>query len=195
MARWVAVSASSHDVTELLRAWSDGDIGARDRLMPLIYQELRRCAAAQLRRERHNATLQPTALVHEAYLRLVDQGRAVWRNRAQFLAVASQVMRRLLVDRERARRTAKRAAGWARVTLDDAVAATPPPDVDVLDLDDALTRLAAFDARKSQIAELRFFGGLSLEETGEALGVSLATVERDWQAARAWLFKTLRAAP
>jgi RNA polymerase sigma factor (TIGR02999 family) len=186
------VTASNHDVTELLRAWSAGDLGARDRLMPLIYQELRRRAAAQLRRERHHATLQPTALVHEAYLRLVDQGRAVWRNRAQFLAVASQMMRRLLVDRERARRTAKRAAGWARVTLDDAAAATPPPDVDVLDLDDALTRLAAFDSRKSQIAELRFFGGLSLEETGEALGVSLATVERDWQAARAWLFKTLR---
>jgi RNA polymerase sigma factor (TIGR02999 family) len=189
------MTATNHDVTELLRAWSDGDIGARERLMPLVYEELRRCAAAQLRRERHHATLQPTALVHEAYLRLVDQDRAVWRNRAHFLAVASQMMRRLLVDRERARRTAKRAGGWARVTLDDVAAATPPPDVDVLDLDDALTRLAAFDARKSQIAELRFFGGLSLEETGEALGVSLATVERDWQAARAWLFKTLRAAP
>ena len=145
--------------------------------MPLVYQELRRRAAAHLRRERREHTLQPTALVHEAYLRLIDQRRAVWQNRAQFFGVASQMMRRILVDRARARRTAKRSGRWSRVTLDDAMRWRTPADVDVLDLDNALTRLAAFDLRKSQIAELRFFAGLSLEETGKLLGVSRATVE------------------
>jgi RNA polymerase sigma factor (TIGR02999 family) len=189
------VNEPGHEVTELLRAWSGGDLEARDRLMPLVYQELRRRAAAHLRRERRDHTLQPTALVHEAYLRLVDQKRVVWQNRAQFLAVASQMMRRVLVDRARARRMAKRDGNWARVTLDETVLMTPPGDVDVLDLDRALTGLAAFDERKSRIAEMRFFGGLSLEETGQALGLSVATVERDWQAARAWLFKTLSSGP
>jgi RNA polymerase sigma factor (TIGR02999 family) len=185
---------ATHDVTALLHAWRDGDVAARDRLMALIYAELRRRAAAHLRRERPDHTLQPTALVNEAYLRLVDQ-RAPWHNRGQFFGVASQIMRRILVDRARARRMGKRSGQWARVTLDEARAVTQPVDVDVLDLDAALTHLATFDARKSQIAELRFFGGLSLEETGKALGVSLATVERDWQAARAWLFKTLSGQP
>jgi RNA polymerase sigma factor (TIGR02999 family) len=187
------LTASPHEVTELLQAWSEGDVAARDRLFPLIYQELRRRAAAYLRRERRGHILQPTALVNEAYLRLVDQQRAAWQNRSQFLAVASQMMRRILVDRARAKRMAKRSGRWARVTLDDMAAVARPADVDVLDLDTALTRLAEFDPRKSHIAELRFFGGLSLQETAETLGVSLATVERDWQAARAWLFKTLSA--
>jgi RNA polymerase sigma factor (TIGR02999 family) len=185
------VTAPTHDVTDLLHAWGGGDLAARDRVMTLLYQELRRRAAGYLRRERRPHTLQPTALVHEAYLRLVDQRRAVWQNRAQFLGVASQMMRRILVDRARARGMAKRSGRWARMTLDHAALATPPTQVDVLDLDAALTRLAAFDPRRSRIAELRFFGGLTLEEAGEVLGVSLATVERDWQAARAWLFKTL----
>jgi RNA polymerase sigma-70 factor, ECF subfamily len=184
------LAESPHEVTALLHAWNDGNVAARDRLLTLIYQELRRRAAAHLRRERLDHTLQPTALVHEAYLRLVDQ-RAPWHNRGQFFGLASQLMRRILVDRARARKMNKRSGQWARVTLDDAQAVTPPVDVDVLDLDAALTELATFDPRKSQIAELRFFSGLSLEETGRALGVSLATVERDWQAARAWLFKTL----
>jgi RNA polymerase sigma-70 factor, ECF subfamily len=184
------LAGAAHDVTALLHAWNDGDTGARDRLMTLLYRELRRRAAAHLRRERPDHTLQPTALVNEAYLRRVDQ-RAPWHNRGQFFGVASQIMRRILVDRARARRMGKRSGQWARVTLDDAQVVTPPVDVDVLDLDAALTQLAAFDPRKSQIAELRFFAGLSLEETGKALGVSLATVERDWQAARAWLFKML----
>jgi RNA polymerase sigma factor (TIGR02999 family) len=183
-----------HEVTELLRAWGGGDLGARDRLMPLVYQELRRRAAAYLRRERRDHTLQPTALVHEAYLRLVGQRGVSWQNRAQFYALASRMMRRILVDRARARRMEKRSGRWARVTLDEAAAVTRATQVDVIDLDAALTRLAGFDARKSQIAELRFFGGLSLEEAGEVLGVSVATVERDWQAARAWLFKTLSGA-
>jgi RNA polymerase sigma factor (TIGR02999 family) len=179
------------DVTALLEAWTAGDTAARDELMPLVYQELRRRAAGYLRHERRNHTLQPTALVNEVYLRLVDQRRAVWQNRAQFFGVASQMMRRILVDRARARRMAKRSGQWARVTLDEAAKASPPMDVDVLDLDAALIRLAAVDPRKSRIAELRFFGGLSLEEAAEVIGISRATVERDWQAARAWLFKEL----
>jgi RNA polymerase sigma factor (TIGR02999 family) len=186
------VNAPSHDVTALLQAWSAGDSAARDQVMDVVYQELRRRAAAQLRRERRGQTLQPTALVHETYLRLVDQRRVAWQNRAQFFGVACQMMRRILVDRARAHRMRKRSGHWARVTLDEALRATPPVDVDVLDLDAALTRLAAFDPRKSQLAELRFFGGLSLAEAGEALGISLATAERDWQAGRAWLFKELR---
>jgi RNA polymerase sigma factor (TIGR02999 family) len=185
------VNAPNRDVTELLHAWSAGDLDARDQAMGLVYQELRRRAAAHLRRERAGHTLQPTALVHEAYIRLVDQRRAVWQNRAQFLAVASQMMRRILVDRARARRMTKRSGRWAQVTLDEAGVTVAPIEIDVLDLDAALTQLGAFDARKSRIAELRFFGGLSLEETGQVLQVSVATVERDWQAARAWLFKAL----
>jgi RNA polymerase sigma factor (TIGR02999 family) len=180
-----------HDVTGLLRAWTAGDLEARDLAMALVYRELRRRAAAHLRRERGGHTLQPTALVHEAYLRLVDQ-RVVWENRAQFLAVVSQIMRRILVDHARARLAAKRSGRWARVTLgiaDDAAMASD--HIDLLDLDAALNRLATFDARKSRIAELKFFGGLSLEEMGQVLDVSPKTVDRDWQAARAWLFKTL----
>jgi RNA polymerase sigma-70 factor (ECF subfamily) len=183
---------STAGVTALLHAWTGGDLTARDRVMSVVYRDLRRRAAAYLRRDRGNDTLQPTALVHEAYLRLVDQRRVVWQNRAQFFGVAAQMMRRILVDRARARKMAKRSGQWARVSVDDAARAAPPVNVDVLDLDAALSRLAAFDARKSQLAELRFFAGLSLEEAGEALGISLATAERDWQAARAWLSKELR---
>jgi RNA polymerase sigma factor (TIGR02999 family) len=186
------MSASSrNNVTELLRAWSDGDLAARDQLVPLVYGELRRRAAARLRREWQGTLLQPTELVHEAYLKLVDQNRAVWQNRSQFFGVASQMMRRILVDRARAHKTSKRSGEWARITLDAAVASTRPAPVDVLDLDAALTKLESFDKRKSRISELKFFGGLSLDEIGEALGLSVATVEREWQAARAWLFKSL----
>ena len=181
------------DITELLHAWAGGDAGALEELLPLVYADLRRRAGAYMRRERRNHTLEPTALVHEAYLKLVDQRRAAWQNRGQFFGVASQMMRRILVDRARARRMAKRSGRWARVTLDDGVRdAAAPIDVDVLDLDAALTRLAAFDSRKCQLAELRFFGGLSLEEASEALGISTATADRDWQTARAWLLKELR---
>jgi RNA polymerase sigma factor (TIGR02999 family) len=159
--------------------------------MPLVYDELRRRAAGYMRRERKAHLLQPTALVHEAYLRLVDQRRVAWRNRAQFLAVAAEVMRRILVDSARAHRTAKRSGQWSRVSLDPAAATEQPLDVDLLDLDRALTELAAFDARKSRVAELRFFGGLSMEEAGQVLQLSSKTIERDWDAARAWLFKSL----
>ena len=179
------------DVSGLLEAWSQGDEQARDRLLTVVYQELRRCAAVHLRRERDGDTLQPTALVHEAYLRLVKQDRAAWQNRGQFFGVASQMMRRILVDRARARNMRKRSGQWARVALDEGAALEKAREVDVLDLDRALVELATFDSRKSQIAELRFFGGLTLEEVGNALSLSVATVERDWQAARVWLYSRL----
>lgn len=183
--------SARHDITALLHAWSDGDLEARDRLFPVMYEELRRRAAAFIRRERQGHTLQPTALVHEVYLRLVGQDHAAWQNRAQFLAIASEMMRRILVDRARARNMAKRSGRWARVTLVEDAARGAPREVDVLDLDLALDELAAFDPRKARVAVLRFFGGLSLEETGQVLGTSLATTMRDWQAARAWLFRRL----
>ena len=183
------------DVTGLLQAWGRGEVEARDRLLPVVYQELRRRAAAYMRRERVGHTLQPTALVHEAYLRLVKQDHAAWQNRAQFYGVAAQMMRRILVDRARARKMAKRSGQWARVTLDEGVAQRQAREVDLLDLDRALNELATFDARKSQVAELRFFGGLSLEEAGHVLGLSVATMEREWQTARAWLYARLTAAP
>jgi RNA polymerase sigma factor (TIGR02999 family) len=182
------------DITQLLKAWREGDLDARDRLVPVVYDELRRRAAAHLRRERSGHTLEPTALVHEVYLRLANQDRADWQNRAQFFAVASQIMRRVLVDRARARRMAKRSGRWARVTLVEDAAHTSPREVDVLDLDLALNELAAFDPRKARVAELRFFAGLSLEEIGLVLETSVATTMRDWQAARAWLFNRLRQA-
>jgi RNA polymerase sigma factor (TIGR02999 family) len=182
----------ARDVTTLLYAWREGDAGARDRLMLVVYDELRRRAAAYLRRERQGHTLEPTALVHEAYLRLVSQDRANWQNRAQFFGVASQMMRRILIDHARGGKMAKRSGQWIRVTLDEGVADLGPPDVQILDLDRALIRLAELDPRKSQIAELRFFGGLSLAEVGHVLGISVATVERDWQTARAWLYAALK---
>ena len=184
------------DLTGLLQAWGQhGDVEARDQLLSLVYRDLQRRAGAYLRRERAGYTLQATALVHEAYLRLIKQDRISWKNRAQFFGVASQMMRRILVDRARARKMAKRSGRWVRITLNEALQQRGADDVDVLDLDAALTELATFDARKSQIAEQRFFGGLSLEETGHLLGVSIATVERDWQAARAWLYARLTRTP
>jgi RNA polymerase sigma factor (TIGR02999 family) len=183
---------NGRDVSALLRAWTDGDLAARDELMSLVYDELRRRAAAYLRRERRDHTLQPTALVNEAYLRLVGQRRTIWQNRAQFYGVAAQMMRRILVDHARAGKMAKRSGKLVKVTLDERIAGGQGPEVEMLDLDAALTRLAKFDARKSRIAELRFFGGLSLEESGHVLGLSVATVERDWRAARAWLYAALK---
>jgi RNA polymerase sigma factor (TIGR02999 family) len=182
------------DVSALLRAWGQGDLDARDRLMPLVYEELRRRARAYVRREGPGHALQPTALVHEAYLRLIKQDRIVWENRAQFYGVAAQMMRRILVDQARARKMAKRSGQWARVSVADFAAAREPQDVDLLDLHKALDELATFDERKSRVAELRFFGGLSLEESGQTLNISVATVEREWQAARAWLYARLKGA-
>jgi RNA polymerase sigma factor (TIGR02999 family) len=161
--------------------------------MVLIYAELRSRAAARLRRERPGHMLQPTALVHEAYLRLVGQRQEGRQTREQFLAVASEMMRRVLVDHARRCKMLKRSGGLTRVTLDEAVARWDPPEVDVLDLDTAMRELATFDPRKSRVAELRFFGGLSLDETAQTLCISRATVEREWQAARAWLYRRITA--
>jgi RNA polymerase sigma factor (TIGR02999 family) len=179
-------------LTRLLRAWGEGDAKAGDRLMPLVYADLRKRAAAYLRRERPGHTLQPTALVHEAYMRMAGQDRAAWKNRAQFFGVAASMMRRILVDHARALNMAKRAGRLIKVELHDDHAVVAAPDIDVLALDEALTRLAAFDARKTAVAELRFFSGLSVEETAQVLGVSVATVEREWQVARAWLYSALK---
>ena len=182
---------ASPDITDLLHEWADGNMCARDQLMAAVYADLKRRAAVHLRGEARDLTLNPTALVHEAYLRLVDQRRVAWQNRSQFFAIASQMMRRILVDRARARRTAKRSGRWARMTRDEGAKVEEPAAVDVLDLDSVLTRLATFDPRKCQLAELRFFAGLSIAEAAQTLGVSEATAERDWQAARAWLLKEL----
>ena len=179
------------EVTRLLVAWRDGQPGALDRLIPLVYDELRRQARWQLRRERFDHTLQPTALVHEAFLRLAGQSQAQWQNRRQFFAVASRVMRRVLVDQARARAASKRGDGLTRVALDDAVATGASPDVDVLALDQALDRLEQLDPRQARVVELRYFGGMSAAEAAEAVGLSLATVNRDWAMARAWLFREL----
>jgi RNA polymerase sigma-70 factor (ECF subfamily) len=185
-------AADTSDLTALLKAWGRGDLAARDELMPAVYEELRRRARAYFRQEPVGNTLQPTALVHEVYLRLIRQDRAAWQNRAQFYGVAAQMMRRILVDQARARKMAKRSGRWARVTLAGLVAPAPPGAVDVLDLQPALDELASFDRRKSDVAELRFFGGLSLDETSQVLNISIATVEREWQAARAWLYSRLK---
>jgi RNA polymerase sigma factor (TIGR02999 family) len=188
----MGTSTVDPEVSALLKAWGAGDLVARDRLMSLVYEELRRRARVFVRREGPGHALQPTALVHETYLRLIKQDRIAWENRAQFYGVAAQMMRRILVDHARARKMAKRSGQWARVSLDDFVGARQPDDVDVLDLNAVLEELAGFDERKSRVAELRFFGGLSLQETGRHLGISLATVEREWQAARAWLYARLK---
>jgi RNA polymerase sigma factor (TIGR02999 family) len=175
-------------VTRLLHAWSTGDLRARDELMPMVYAELRRRAAAHLKRERPGHTLRPTDLLHEAYLRLCAQN-AGFQNRDHFFGVASRLMRRVLVDHARARSAAKRGHGL-RVTLADDVAAASPP-ADLLDLDTALDELASRDAREARVVELRYFGGLTLQETARVLGVSLATAKNDWTHAKAWLFARL----
>jgi RNA polymerase sigma factor (TIGR02999 family) len=180
-------------ITRLLRAWSEGDLGARDRLVPLVYDELRRRAAAYLRRERRGHTLQPTALVHEAYGRLASQHEP-FQNRAQFFAMASQMMRRVLVDHARAHQARKRASGGLRVELTEGLAVAEPREVDMIALDRALEELAAFDERQARLVEMRFFGGLTAEEAADALAVSLATANRDWALARAWLFRRLKQA-
>jgi RNA polymerase sigma factor (TIGR02999 family) len=180
------------DVTRLLRRWSDGDQEALNDLMPAVYTEIRKLARSHLRRERPDHTLQATALVNEAYLRLVDQRQVQWNNRAHFFGIAAQMMRRILVDHARSRNAGKRGSGDARVVFDEALeVAANTPDTDVEAIDEALTRLAALDARQSRIVELRFFGGLSIEETAEVVGISPATVKREWTVARLWLRREL----
>jgi RNA polymerase sigma factor (TIGR02999 family) len=180
------------DVTDLLREWTLGNVAAGEQLVPLIYDDLHRRAAACLRREYRDRSLQPTELVNEAFLRLVRQTRTTWKSRAQFFGVAAEIMRRILVDRARHGGTRKRSGTWRRITLTEDIGVASTREIEILDLDAALSRLATFDARKSRILELRFFAGLSLEETAEVLELSIATVERDWQAARAWLYAAMK---
>jgi RNA polymerase sigma factor (TIGR02999 family) len=177
----------SHNITHLLKEWSAGDPQALDRLTPLVYEELRHQAARYLRRERRNHTLQTTALIHEAYLRLIDAKDVHWQSRAHFFAIAANLMRRILVDHARRRDADKRGGSHVRVQLDEALAVADEADVDLLAIDEALDRLAVIDPQQARVVELRFFSGLSVEETAAALGVSPKTVKRDWSVARAWL--------
>jgi RNA polymerase sigma factor (TIGR02999 family) len=183
--------ARPKDVTQLLIEWNRGKQGALDELLPLVYDELHRVAARCLQRERRSHTLQATALVHEAYLRLIDQTRVQWQNRAHFLGVAAQMIRRILVDYARAKQAAKRGGKAMRLLLDDAVGMPTRREVDIVRLDDALHDLGRIDPQQARIVELRFFTGLSNEETAEALSISPATVKREWVVARAWLFREL----
>jgi RNA polymerase sigma factor (TIGR02999 family) len=181
----------SPTVTDLLQAWGKGDAAALDRLLPVVYDELHRQAQRYLRHERPGHTLQTTGLVHEAYLRLVDQRQPDWKNRAQFFGVAAQMMRRVLIDHARSKLAAKRGGSGIHVTLEDASAAAEERGLDLLELDEALTRLAALDPQQAKVVELRYFTGLGIEETAQVLGISPATVKREWVVARAWLRREL----
>ena len=180
-----------HEVTQILNEWSGGDADAPARLMPFVYDELRRRARSYLARERGSHTLQPTALVHEAYLRLVDQTRVNWQNRAHFFGLAANMMRRILVDHARARATGKRGGEDVRLSIEDVQIPLEQRAANLVALDEALKELAKFDERKSKIVEMRFFGGLTDEEIAEVLGISSRTVLRDWQTARLWLYREL----
>ena len=182
---------ASGGVTGLLIDWSNGDRSALDRLMPLVYQELRGIARHHLVMDGRAQTLQSTALVHEAYVKLIDQNRVQWQNRAHFFAVAARLIRRILLDYARRAKAEKRGGAAQRLTLEDHVACSPGPSVDVIALDEALERLAELDPMQAQVVELRFFAGLTIAETSDALSISTATVERDWITARAWLFDRL----
>lgn len=185
------LSMDSGDVTQLLVDYSNGKREALDVLTPLVYGELRNLAARYLRRERSDHTLQSTALVHEAYLRLIDQNQVRWQNRAHFFGVAAQMIRRILVDHARTKHAQKRGGNAQKLSLDEAIGLPEQRDLDIIALDDALKLLAELDAQQSKVIELRFFGGLSIEETAEALGISPATVKREWVTARAWLLRQL----
>jgi RNA polymerase sigma-70 factor (ECF subfamily) len=182
---------SCQQVTDLLLAWRDGDQAALDHLIPAVHQELRRLARRQMRGERPGHTLQTTALVNEAYLRLIDLSRVRWQDRAHFFAMSARLMRRILVDHARSRHYQKRGGGVSNVTLHEALVVSHEPGADLVALDDALEALAAVDVRKSQVVEMRFFGGLSVEETAEALHVSGETVMRDWRLAKVWLLREI----
>jgi len=187
----LAAMVSSAEVTRLLQQWGVGRHDALDELLPVIYGELRRLAASYLRRERADHTLQPTALVHEAFLKLVDQRDVCWQNRAHFFGIAAQMMRRILVDHARAHGASKRGAGERPLSIDEGLVAAPASHVDLLALDEALTRLAAVDSQQSRVVELRFFVGLTIDEAAEVLHISPATVGRDWMLAKAWLYAEL----
>jgi RNA polymerase sigma factor (TIGR02999 family) len=182
-------------ISGLLRAWGHGDLEARDTLLPLVYGELRRCAASYLRRERPEHTLQPTALVNEAYIRLAGQDRVDWKNRAHFFGLAAQMMRRILVDHARERQAAKRPGSAIRLAFDDAIGAREQRDCEILLLEEALGELILFDPRQGQIVEFRYFAGMSEREVAEALSLSRSTVTREWQTARAWLYRRMTRTP
>ncbi|MCH9651443.1 MAG: sigma-70 family RNA polymerase sigma factor [Deltaproteobacteria bacterium] len=179
------------EVTEALALWNEGGANAAEELLPLVYGELRRLARGYLNKQHPGHTLQPTALVHEAYLRLADKQKPPWKDRVHFYAVSAKIMRGILVDHARAHRTAKRGGDFVRVTLEESLDSLGGRGADLIDLDDALKSLAAFDARKSQIIELRFFGGLTLEETSQLLGISAPTVVNETRRARAWLYREI----
>jgi RNA polymerase sigma factor (TIGR02999 family) len=185
------MTPGSHEITQLLLAWSEGDSEALDRLAPLVYAELHRLAKSYMRKERARHTMQTTALIHEAYLRLIDAGQVEWRNRAHFFGVASRAMRQILVAMARERGCQKRGGGARQVSLDEAMMIDEGRDEDLVALDEALGALAKIDARKAQVVEMRFFGGLTEEEISAALGVSTETVRRDWRLARSWLRRKL----
>jgi RNA polymerase sigma factor (TIGR02999 family) len=182
---------SSKEVTGLLQAWGQGDEEALQKLIPLLYEQLHAAARRYMARERPGHTLQTTALIHETYLRLVDIRRVKWQNRAHFLAISAQLMRRILIDFARARGYQKRGGGAPHVDFDEALILTSPPDANLVALDDALQRLALVDARKSRVVELRFFGGLGVKETAEVMKISADTVMRDWKLAKVWLLREL----
>jgi RNA polymerase sigma factor (TIGR02999 family) len=185
------VTDRSSTASGLLRAWGRGDLGARDQLLPLVYRELRQRAAGYLRHERHDHTLQPTALVHEVYLRLVGDIHVPWQDRGHFFRVAANMMRRILVDHARSRGAARRPPPSKKLTLDDQTVVTHPPSIDLLALDHALDELTSLDPRAAQVMELRYFGGLSEQEVARVLSISRATVTREWQTARAWLYERM----
>ena len=190
MSKRIAVDRPG-EVSRLLEAWGKGDVAARDRMLPLVYHELRTRAGAYLRRERQDHTLQPTALVHEAFMRLIGQDRVAWQNRGHFFGVAAEMMRRILVDHARNCLASKRPGAAVQVTLDDRIGAAQPQAVEVLLLDQALTELAHIDPRQGEIVQLRYFAGLSEQEVAAALSLSRATVTREWQTARAWLYRRM----
>ena len=186
------MAQSPEQITGLLQAWRDGNRDALDELVPMVYDELRRIAHRYMRRQAAGQTLQTTAVVHEAYMRLAGQGDVAWQNRAHFYGVCAQVMRSLLVDRARARGAAKRGGAGYKVSVSDQAAPSNAADIDIVALDDALERFAAIDPRKARIVELRYFGGLTVEETAVFLELSPITVKREWLKAKAWLFNELR---
>ena len=185
------VPKDAENITDLLVSYGRGDKESLDKLMPVVYDELRRQAARYLRREQPGHTLQTTALIHEAYVRLVDQRIVQWQNRAHFFGIAAQMMRRILVDHARTKKRAKRGGSDIKVSLDDATVAVKGQDLDVVAIDEALSRLAKIDEQQSRVVELRFFSGLTVEETAEVMGISPATVKRDWSMAKAWLHREL----
>jgi|SRR5208283_1893025 len=187
----VAAQNEPREVTQLLLAWNGGDESALEKLIPLVYDELRRLAKRYMRREHPDHTLQTTALINEAFLRLVDLGNVHWQNRAHFFALCARLMRRILVDFARARRYTKRGGGAQPISLDESVVVSPAQPMDLVAVDDALNALTKVDARKGQVVEMRFFGGLTVEETAEVLKVSPETVRRDWRLAKVWLLREL----